>query len=54
MLLGSEKIDDKRIYIFELSEKEYVCLMDGQTITKHVEWSEGRGRFELKFIKHSS
>jgi ADP-dependent phosphofructokinase/glucokinase len=60
MILGSHHIlkqnanvKEKR-YHFEMSEKEFENLQDGQTLTKHVEWAGGRGKFELKFIRKTS
>jgi len=52
MTLGSkEDRNGKKIYVFELTEEEYQHLITEQTITKHVEWKRGRGRFLLKFLK---
>jgi len=52
MILGSKEIDGKKIYSFELTEKEFNNLIEhGKLINKPVEYAKGKGRFILKYIK---
>ena len=53
MTILSKQQDGKKIYGFELTEQEFFNAQNGQECVKHVEWSEGRGKWTLKFEKQS-
>lgn len=51
MTLGSKTENDKRIYSLHMTESEFKSLQAGTTLNKPVEWVEGRGVFQLKYIR---